>query len=57
MRTWADHHKIQSSLFEVAYLAGREVRFRLQFHNACDAFAFAGVFDGEVLGDAAERAA
>ena len=57
MRTWADHHKIEPSLFEVSFLPGREVRFRLQFQSASDAFAFAAVFEGEVLGGAAEHAA
>ncbi len=57
MRTWSDHHKIEPSLFEVAFLPGREFRFRLQFGNASDAFAFTSVFDGDVLGNAAEHAA
>ena len=52
MRTWLDHRQTEPSLFELAFLAGRVVRFRLRFREASDAFAFASVFDGEVLDDA-----
>jgi len=29
MRTWVDHHRVQTTTFEVAFIPGREVRFRL----------------------------
>jgi len=49
MRTWADHHRVQTTSFEVAFIAGGEVRFRLSFETLRDASAFAGAFDGEIL--------
>lgn len=50
MRTWLDHHGIETSLFELALLPGREIRFRLQFRNGRDAATFASVFSVEALG-------
>jgi hypothetical protein len=49
MRAWLDHRHAEPSLFELAFLPDREIRFRLQFQDARDALAFAGVFDGEVV--------
>jgi hypothetical protein len=49
MRTWFDNQGIQPSLFEIAFLPGRENRFRLQFKEVRDAVTFASSFDGEVL--------
>lgn len=49
MRTWADHHRIEPGAFEVGFIAGGEVRFRLGFDTLKDASAFADAFDGEVL--------
>jgi hypothetical protein len=57
MRTWLDHHRAETSLFELAFLPEREVRFRLQFQNLMDASGFAGVFDGEVRGEPADHLA
>lgn len=51
MRTWLDHNRAEPSLFELAFLPEREIRFRLQFENACDASAFARVFGGDVVGE------
>jgi hypothetical protein len=51
MRTWLDHRQTGPSLFELAFLPGPEIRFRLRFGEVGDAFAFASVFDGEVLDD------
>ena len=50
MRTWFDYQRIEPSLFEIAFLPGREVRFCLQFKKAADAVMFADDFDGQVLG-------
>jgi hypothetical protein len=49
MRTWADHNNVAPQCFEVGFIAGGEVRFRLGFETLRDAAAFAGAFDGEVL--------
>ena len=49
MRTWLDHQRIEPSLFEIAFLPGREIRLRLQFKKAADGSAFASVFDGKLM--------
>ena len=49
MRAWLDHRHLEPSLFELAFLPEREMRFRVQFQDAGDASAFAGVFDGEMV--------
>jgi len=49
MRTWADHSRAEPQSFEVGFIPGGEVRFRLSFETVGDASAFAGAFDGEVL--------
>jgi hypothetical protein len=51
MRTWLDHHRVEPSLFNVVFIAGDEIRFRLEFRNSSDASGFASVFGGEMLGD------
>ena len=51
IRTWLDHHRAETRLFEAAFLADRQIRFRLQFQNASDALAFASVLEGEVIGE------
>ena len=56
MRTWLDNQKIQPLLFEIAFLPGRECRFRVQFRKQSDAVMFATSFDGEML-DANDRVA
>ena len=56
MRTWLDNHQIQPSLFEIAFLSGRETRFRVQFREIRDAVTFADNFDGEMM-DADHRVA
>jgi len=48
MRTWVDHHRIEPSTFEVAFVSGGEVRFCIQFRDLADAAGFARAFDGEV---------
>ena len=57
MRTWLDNHQMQPSLYEIAFLPGRETRFRLQFKKQRDAVTFARNFDGEVLAAAVQAAA
>jgi hypothetical protein len=57
MRTWLDHNRTEPSLFELAFLPGRDIRFRVKFQNAVDASAFARVFEGEMLSDRAGLAA
>ena len=57
MRTWLDHHQVEPALFELAFLAGRQIRFRFQFQSTSDALAFAGVFDGKVFSELDEAAA
>jgi hypothetical protein len=49
MRSWLDHHRAVPSLFELAFLPAREIRFQLTFQNAAAASEFAHVFGGEVL--------
>ena len=49
MRTWADHHGVETTAFEVAFIPGGEVRFRLSFAGVGDASAFARAFDGDLL--------
>ena len=49
MRTWADHNRVAPQSFEVGFIPGGEVRFRLSFETLSDASAFAGAFGGEVL--------
>ena len=51
MRTWLDHHRIEPSLFVVAFHPDREIRFHLQFQKAEDASAFDSVFSSDVLGE------
>lgn len=51
MRTWLDHNRAEASVFELAFLPGREIRLRLQFKEARDALAFASVFEGDVVVD------
>ena len=57
MRTWLDNQRIEPVLFEIAFLPGRETRFRLQFKNQRDAATFASNFDGEMLDTATPDAA
>ena len=57
MRTWIDHRRIELSTFEVAFISGGEVRFRVEFQNMRDASAFARVFEGEVLTSGSDTAA
>lgn len=57
MRTWVDHHRVEPNAFEVAFVSGGEVRFRLHFQNVGDAQAFARVFDGEMAGSRDKTAA
>ena len=49
MRTWLDDQQMQPALFEIDFLPGRELRFRLQFKKLSDAVTFANSFHGEVL--------
>jgi hypothetical protein len=49
MRTWLDNQGIEPSLFEIAFLPGRECRFRLQFRRQGDAVMVSDSFDGDVL--------
>jgi hypothetical protein len=55
MRTWIDHHRVEPSTFEVAFVSGCEVHFRLQFQSISDASAFARVFDGELRADSSDK--
>jgi hypothetical protein len=55
MRAWLDHRQAETSMFELAFLPDREIRFRLRFRNAGDALVFAHAFGGEVSGE--QRAA
>jgi hypothetical protein len=57
LRTWLDNQGIEPALFEIAFLPGRETRFRLQFKKQRDAVTFARNFDGEVLAVAVQVAA
>lgn len=57
MRTWLDDQQMQPALFEITFLPGREIRFRLHFKKLGDAVTFASSFDGEVLGADAHVAA
>jgi hypothetical protein len=57
MRTWLDNQAIEPSLFEIAFLPGRESRFRLQFKELSDAVTFASSFEGEVLDTGLDLAA
>ena len=41
---------MQPSLFEIAFLSGRDTRFRVQFKSLRDAMLFADSFDGEAVG-------
>ena len=50
MRTWLDHHRVEPAVFEVAFLPGAQIRFRVQFKEARDALVFARVFEGIVVG-------
>jgi hypothetical protein len=56
MRAWLDHRQSEPSLFELTFLARREIRFRVQFQNASDALAFARAFEGKVSGELDIRA-
>lgn len=47
MRTWLDHHRIQPRQFELAFLPGHEIRFRLAFRCAGEAASFGTVFDND----------
>jgi hypothetical protein len=49
MRIWLDRNRKEPSLFEVTFLPGREVRFRLLFGDAGDASAVAHAFGGQLL--------
>jgi hypothetical protein len=49
MRTWLDNQAVQPSLFEIAFLPGRESHFHLHFKNPSEASVFADVFDGALL--------
>jgi len=49
MRTWLDNHAIEPVLFEIGFLPGREMRFRVQFRKERDSAMFATSFDGEVM--------
>jgi len=57
LRTWLDNQGMEPALFEIAFLPGRETRFRLQFKNQRDAATFASNFDGEMLDTATPDAA
>jgi hypothetical protein len=57
MRTWADHYRVETTAFEVAFIAGGEVRFRLSFGALTDASAFARAFDGDLAAPADKIAA
>jgi len=56
MRTWLDNQAIEPVLFEIGFLPGREMRFRVQFRKERDASIFATTFDGEMM-DADHRVA
>jgi hypothetical protein len=47
MRTWLDHHGIEPKLFELAFLPGRAIRFRVAFRCADEAASFGTVFGDE----------
>lgn len=57
MRIWLDNQEIRPSVFEVAFLPGRQCRFHLLFEELRDAVTFASSFRGEVLDGHAEAVA
>ena len=57
MRTWVDHHRMEPQAFEVGFIPGGEVRFRLSFAALNDASAFARAFDGDLVAMADKIAA
>ena len=46
MRDWLDAHRIEPSLFNMS-IGSKSVVFRLEFHTAGEAAAFARAFDAE----------
>jgi hypothetical protein len=52
MRSWLDDHQILPRLFQL-----RRVVFHLEFEAEAEAIAFAGAFDGRVIGTSNARAA
>lgn len=48
MRLWLEREAPARCKFEVGFLPGREVRFRLQFYEAADARAFVRAFGGTI---------
>ena len=57
MRTWVDHHRLEPQTFEVGFILGSEVRFRLSFAALRDASGFARAFDGRFAGPGRQIAA
>jgi hypothetical protein len=57
MRTWVDHYRVEPNTFEVAFVSGGEVRFRLQFQSMSDASAFARAFEGELMAESRDKTA
>jgi hypothetical protein len=47
LMAWLRQHRTATGLFELAFLPGRRVRFRVEFKNPSEASAFTGFFDGE----------
>ena len=48
MRRWVARERCELREFEVAFLPGREVRFRLCFNKAVDAQAFSEAFAASI---------
>lgn len=48
MRTWVDHQRVEPSTFEVGFIPGGEIRFRVLFRDLGEATAFARTFDGDL---------
>ena len=44
MGTWLDNQAIEPVVFEIAFLPGRDTRFRVQFRKRGDAVMFAASF-------------
>jgi hypothetical protein len=56
MRTWVDQQRVEPSRFEVGFISGGEVRFRVLFRDLGEAAAFARAFKGDVLAGSGETA-
>ena len=56
MRDWLDAHRIEPSLFNMS-IGSKSVVFRLEFHSAGEAAAFARAFDADLAGADGSRAA